>query len=105
MAANLSDVTKSSHSEFVENILEYISGFLITKLLKQVKCSSCINNLTATSSFKRSPQSDHDYAKPLKKAKPSFLDFQNSGNLKIPSEFVVNAVKYYEHIFKLHVAN
>ena len=28
MAANL-DLTKSSHSEFVENILEYISGFLI----------------------------------------------------------------------------
>ena len=51
MAANL-DLTKSSHAEFVENILEYISGFLITKLLKQVKCSSCINNLTATSSFK-----------------------------------------------------
>lgn len=104
MTANL-DLTKSSHSEFVENILEYISGFLITKLLKQVKCSSCINNLTATSSIKQSPQADHDYAKPLNKAKSSFLHFRNSGNLKVPSEFVVNVVKYAEHIFKLYVAN
>ena len=103
MTANL-DLTKSSHSEFVENMLEYISAFIITKSLEQVKCSSCINNLTATSSFKRSPKSDHDYAKPLNKAKPSFLHFRNSGNLKIPSGFVVNLVKYAEHIFKLYVA-
>ena len=49
-------------------------------------------------------QSDHDYTKPLNKAKPSFLHFRNSGNLKIPSEFVVNVVKYAEHIFKLYIA-
>ena len=102
----INDLMKSNpHSEFIQNILEYISGFIVAKLVKQVKCPSCIANLTG-SSPKPPTQSEHDYfMQPVNKPKPSFLHFLNNRNLKIPSKFVVNIVKYAEHIFKLHVTS
>ena len=102
----INDLLKSNpHSEFVQNILEYISGFIVAKLMKQVKCPSCIANLTG-SSPKPPTQSEHDYfMAPVNKPKQSFLHFLNNRNLKIPSKFVVDIVKYAEHIFKLHVTS
>ena len=102
----INDLLKSNpHSEFVQNILEYISGFIVAKLMKQVKCPSCIANLTG-SSPKPPTRSEHDYfMEPVNKPKPSFLHFLNNRNLKIPSKFVVDIVKYAEHIFKLHVTS
>ena len=45
----INDLIKSNqHSEFVNNILEYISGFVVAKLMKKVKCPSCIANLTGS---------------------------------------------------------
>ena len=37
--------------------------------------------------------------------KPSLLHFLNNKNLKTPSKFVVDVVKYAEHIFKLYTAS
>ena len=102
----INDLLKSNpHSEFVQNVLEYISGFLVAKLTKQIKCLSCIANLTESSATPAT-QSEHDYfMKPEDKPKPSFLHFLNNRNLKIPSKFVVDVVKYAEQMFKLYVTS
>ena len=102
----INDLLKSNpHSEFVQNVLEYISGFVVAKLTKQIKCLSCIANLTESSAAPAT-RSEHDYfTKPEDKPKQSFLHFLNNGNLKIPSKFVVDVVKYAEHIFKLYITS
>ena len=102
----INDLLKSNpHSEFVQNVLEYISGLVVVKLTKQIKCLSCIANLTESSATPAT-RSEHDYfMKPEDKPKPSFLHFLNNGNLKIPSKFVVDVVKYAEHIVKLYVTS
>ena len=102
----INDLIKSNqHSEFVDNILEYISGFVVAKLVKKVKCPSCIANLTG-SSPKPPNRSEHDYFKTTaNEPKPGFLHFFNNGNLQMPSKFVVDVIKYAETIFKLHVTS
>jgi hypothetical protein len=104
MVTNLEDC--NGYSEFVQNILHYISGYIVSKLVKQVKCSLCISNLTGSSPIPT--QTHHNYSKPshpLTETELSFLQFTNNGNLKIPSKFVMDVIKYAEHIFKLYVIN
>ena len=92
------------HSEFIQNILEYISGFIVAKLMKKVKCPFCISNLTGTAN--PLAPSEHDYSiKPMNASKPSLLHFLNNKNLKTPSKFVVDVVRYAEHMFKLYIAS
>ena len=57
----LCNILKSNpHSEFIQNILEYISGFIVAKLIKKVKCPFCISNLTGTAN--PLAPSEHDYS-------------------------------------------
>ena len=50
---------EGGHTEFIENILFYIGGFIVSKLLKLLTCSACRNSLVSSCPV---PQmSDHDY--------------------------------------------
>ena len=92
-------IKSNPHSEFVNNILEYISGCVVAKLMKKVKCPSCIANLTG-SSPKPPNLSEHDYFQPTaNEPKPGFLHFLNNGKLQIPSKFVMDVIKYYYYYY------
>ena len=94
------------HSEFMENILFYISGFIVTKLMALIACTACKKCLISSPL----PSSiDHDYcgAKTTQHsdtpAASAFTLFINRGGLTIPSQSVFAVVKYAEHIFKAFV--
>lgn len=64
------------------------------KLTKQVKCSSCIANLTG--SCTTITPTEQDYCRPasnVPETTDSFLQFINNGSLNIPSKFVVYVVR------------
>ena len=88
---------------FLSNILFYISGFVGSKLVKKISCSSCKKCLL--SQF--NPASpDHDYCsmKYSEVASASaFTLFVNNGGLRIPSESVYLAVEYAQKEFKASV--
>ena len=95
------------HSEFMENILFYISGYIVTKLITLISCTACRSSLISSTSTQ---SLDHDYcgmkttqhsAAPRASA---FTLFINRGGLTIPSQSVFAVVKYAEHIFKAFVA-
>lgn len=51
-------LAERGHSEFMENILFYISRYIVTKLITLITCTACRGSLISSSS----PQSiDHDY--------------------------------------------
>ena len=90
-------------SEFLSNILFYISGFVVSKLVKKISCLSCKNCLL--SQF-NPPTPDHDYCsvKFSEVASASaFTLFVNKGGLRIPSESVYLVVEYTEKEFKASV--
>ena len=87
-------------SEFLSNILFYISGFVVSKLVKKISCSSCKNCLL--SQFNPATP-DHEYCsvKFSEVASASaFTLFINNGGLRIPSESVYLVVEYAEKEFK-----
>ena len=87
-------------SEFLSNILFYISGFVVSKLVKKISCSSCKNCLL--SQFNPATP-DHEYCsiKFSEVASASaFTLFVNNGGLRIPSESVYLVVEYAEKEFK-----
>ena len=99
-------LVERGHSEFMENILFYISGFIVTKLIKLITCTACRSCLISSPS---SPSVDHDYCgtkttqhsdTPTASA---FTLFINRGGLTIPSQSVFAVVKYAEHIFRAFV--
>ncbi len=90
----------------MENILSYLSGFIVTKLIKLIACTACSSCLISSPS---SPSVDHDYCgtkttqhsdTPTASA---FTLFINRGGLTIPSQSVFAVVKYAEHIFRAFV--
>jgi hypothetical protein len=96
---------EKGHSEFTENILFYISGFIVKKLMKLMTCSACRSCLISSPS---SSSVDHNYCgtKTTQTDAPTasaFTLFVNRGGLTIPSQSVYTVVKYAEHIFKAFV--
>ena len=99
-------LAERGHSEFMENILFYISGFIVTKLMALIACTACKSCLISSPL----PSSiDHDYCG-VKTAQHSdtpaasaFTLFINRGGLTIPSQSVFAVVKYADHIFKAFV--
>ena len=100
-------LNSTGYSEFVQNVLYYICVFIVTKLIKKVKCSSCLSDLTGP--LVKPIRSDHNYFEQTDHHvgehahNTSFIHFINNGNLKLLLKFVV--VKYAEQLFKLHVTN
>ena len=92
-------------TEFVPNILFYIGGYLVSKLVRKLTCLSC--KICVVSQF-HGPTPDHDYCT-MRYSKiasaAAFTLFVNNGGLKIPSQSVYSVVEYSEKIFKQKVLN
>ena len=76
-----------SHSEFLSNVLFYIGGFIVSKLVKQLTCKACRDSLV--SDICPSKKSDHDYCGVSRYSEvataSAFTLFVNNGGL--PSLF------------------
>lgn len=97
---------EDGHTEFVENILFYIGGFIVSKLLKLLTCSACRNSLVSNCPAP-SQISDHDYCGVKSNSDNSasaFTHFVNRGGLEIPSKSVYLVLKYAEQVFKACVS-
>ncbi len=92
-------------SEFLSNILFYIGGYIVSKLVKKLSCSSCKTSLLAQFT---TTTPDHDYcALNYSEDAPAsaFTLFVNNGGLQIPSDSVYAIVEYAEKVFKANVCN
>ena len=92
-------------SEFLSNILFYIGGYIVSKLVKKLSCSSCKTSLLAQFT---TTTPDHDYcALNYSEVAPAsaFTLFVNNGGLQIPSDSVYAIVEYAEKVFKASVCN
>ena len=78
------------HSDFISNILFYIGGFIVSKLVKKLTCQACIDCLVG--SINRA-ESDHDYCEQSAYNEVStaaaFTLFVNNGGLRIPSKYTI----------------
>ena len=78
------------HSDFISNILFYIGGFIVSKLVKKLTCQACIDCLVG--SINRA-ESDHDYcgqsAYNEVSTAAAFTLFVNNGGLRIPSKYTI----------------
>ena len=94
------NLQRKSHTEFIKNVLFYIAGFVVSRLVKKISCQSCKNCLIGSLSH-----SDHPYYDGYNKSHgaAAFTAFVNNGGLKIPSSSVYKIVEYAEHVFKFYV--
>jgi len=89
------------HSEFIQNVLFYISGYITSKLMDKLSCSECKKCLIPLPT--QIPVNGHDYTASLyhKCGKaPYFTTLVNKGGLQIPSTSVLKTIQYCEHIFR-----
>ena len=74
------------HSEYTSNVLFYIAGYIVSKLIKTLACAACKKSLLPLP--KQLPTNGHDYTSTIYheagKAS-SFTTFINKGGLQIPS--------------------
>ena len=89
-----------SHTEFIKNVLFYIAGFIVSRLVNKIYCHSCHNCLIGSLSH-----TDHPYYDGHNKSHgaAAFTAFVNNEGLKISSESVYKIVAYAEHVFKVYV--
>jgi hypothetical protein len=74
---------------FIENVAEYIAGWVIRKLQKKLSCSECLVALTTSAS--------------VHNAGSSLLEIKNNGGLIIPSAGVVAVVQHAERVIRATV--
>ena len=99
----LTRLNSSTTSEFTSNVLFYINGYIVAKLVKELSCSSCKSCLLSHYS---TPTPEHDYCtmKYNEVASASaFTLFVNNGGLRVPSQSVYSVVEYAEKLFKANV--
>ena len=98
-------LSEEGHSEFTSNVIFYIAGYIVSKLIKTEVCPACKKSLLPLP--KHLPENGHDYTSTIYheagKAS-SFTTFVNKGGLQIPSTSVFRTVEYCEHVFKATVA-
>ena len=90
-------------TEFLSNVLFYISGFVVSKLLNKLTCLSC---KTCLLSQFTSTVPDHNYSAMNYcdvTSASAFALFVNNGGLTIPSRSVYLVVEYAEKVFKCKV--
>ena len=87
------------HTEFIKNVLFYIAGFVVYRLVNKISCHSCHKCLIGSLSH-----TDHPYYDGHNKshAAAALTAFVNDGGLKIPPAFVYKIVAYAEHVFKFY---
>ncbi len=93
---------QKGHSDFTANILFYIAGYIVSKLVKLLTCADCITSLTS----QPSTNCDQDccgvrYNSAA--AASAFTLFVNNGGLKIPSKSVFQIIEYAELVFKRNI--
>jgi hypothetical protein len=92
------------HSEFISNVLFYIAGYIVSKLIDNLSCSECKRCLLPLP--KETSADDHDYTATRyhEAGKASaFTTFVNRGGLQIPSTAVYRCIEFCEHVFKATV--
>ena len=96
----ITNLQLNSHTEFIKNVLLYIAGFIVSRLVNKISCHSCHNCLIGSLSH-----TDHPYYDGHNKSHgaAAFTAFVNNGGLKIPSESVYKFVAYAEHVFKVYI--
>lgn len=72
-------------TKFIEDTSEYIAGFVVKKILKQITCSTCQASLTVSSNNCN-----------------SLISIKNRGSLIIPSNNVVKVCQETESIIRSH---
>ena len=104
MSSMCEHLNEEKHSEFSSNVLFYIAGCIVSKLIKAIACSACKKSLLLLP--KQLPDNGYDYTSTIYheagKASP-FTTFVNMGGLQIPSTSVCRTVEYCEHVFKATV--
>ena len=97
-------LTKSDcmhHTDFIENVLYYISGFIVAKLFKHINCQFYKQCLLGQLSRNRS---DHIYCPGYDDNGPAaFTSLINNGGLTISSVSTFRIVQCAEKVFKLNV--
>ena len=97
MERMLIEVDRTDGNELKDNILYYIAGFIVRKLLPMVKCTNCWQQLILKSS---------DYSTMIGTEYPVYAKFTQlvqKGGLMLPSVAVLRLVKAAEVIFKRRV--
>ena len=92
-------IESKSHTEFIKNVLFYIAGFVVSRLVKKISCQSSNNCLSGSLSH-----ADHPYNDVCNKSHgATAFAFVNNGGLKIMSASLYKIVEYAEHVVKFHV--
>jgi hypothetical protein len=78
-----------SLSHFVEDVCEYIAGFVVRRLLKRLKCDICRQMLVAFPEERTGP----------------FLELRDKGGLVKPSGDVVSVIHTTEKVFRMMTAS
>ncbi|KYM93987.1 THAP domain-containing protein 9 [Cyphomyrmex costatus] len=91
----INDRSISNYGILKENILFYIGGYIIKKILSQIDCDTCASNL-------QKEKSNH-YVNSSISSK--FLDFINNGGLIIPNDSVFKILKETERQINIQTNN
>ena len=91
---------EKKHSEFVENVLYYISGHIVAKLVKSITCTACKNCLMSSSISSPWQLLDHDYESSINQRGSAYTQFVNKGRLTMPSVSAFRVQRYGENVFK-----
>ena len=98
-------LNQNTHSDFISNILFYIGGFIVSKLIKKLTCQACKDSLLGSSIA--TVETDHDYcglsAYDEVSSASAFTLFVNNGGLRVPSKSVFSIIEQCEHVFKQYV--
>ncbi|CAJ1061394.1 uncharacterized protein LOC127534177 [Xyrichtys novacula] len=77
----------------VENVLVYISGFVVRRTLRKLSCDVCRSSLVTDAESARQDQSYH------------LLTLKNNGGLVIPAEGIVKVVRAAERVVRQAAAD
>ena len=89
------------YTDFIDNVLYYISGFVVAKLIRHIKCEFWKQCLLGQLSRNRS---DHMYCPGYYDNAPAaFTLIISNGGLTIPSVSTFRSVECAEKVFKLNV--
>eukprot|EP00794_Sanderia_malayensis_P008358 gene8358-9258_t len=93
-------IDNTDKSEFRENILYYILGSIVSKLVKNILCENCKECLIGTII-----KSDHGYSWGYNEVSgpAAFTAFVNNGGLAIPSESIFKVLQCCKKLFWEHV--
>eukprot|EP00794_Sanderia_malayensis_P004342 gene4342-4920_t len=94
------EVKQSNNSEFTENVLYYISGYVCRKIGSLIACPKCVLALLKTTS---KAHEDHSYSMMDPGCKLTIR--KDNGGLLFASSGIFTIVKTCEKFFSMHVLN